>query len=99
MPHPCANQATWSKEQEPVLCWTQALCFGWEIPVVISILVLFCLFGWFGFVCLILVYGFVFDYRSPYLPWLNEENGFIPIFLLIPRPIENQNPTKRQKGQ
>lgn len=54
---------------------------------------------WFGFVCLILVYGFVFEYRSPYLPWLNEENGFIPIFFLIPRPIENQNPTKRQKGQ
>ena len=57
------------------------------------------LFVWFHFVCLFLVYGFVFDCESPYLPWLNEENGFIPIFLLIPRPTENQNPMRRQKGQ
>ena len=106
MPDPCASQATWSKEQEPVLCWTQTLCFCWELPVVISTLVLFgwlvsfCLFVvFFFFVCLFLTYGFVFDWESPYLPWLNEENGFTPIFLLIPRPIENQNPIRRQKGQ
>ena len=59
----------------------------------------FCLVGWFHFVCLFLAYGFVFDWESPYLPWLNEENGFTPIFLLILRPIENQNPIRRQKGQ
>lgn len=35
---------------------------------------------WFRFVCLFLVYGFVFDCESPYLPWLNEETGFIPCF-------------------
>lgn len=55
----------------------------------------------FGFACLVsfclfvLVYGFVFDCESPYLPWLNEETGFIPIFLLIPRPTENQNPMRK----
>ena len=49
MPDPCASQATWSKEQEPVLCWTQTLCFCWELPVVISTLVLF---GWLVSFCL-----------------------------------------------
>ena len=69
--------------------------FVWLVGFVLSV----CLFFVFFFVCLFLTYGFVFDWESPYLPWLNEENGFTPIFLLIPRPIENQNPIRRQKGQ
>lgn len=61
---------------------------------------LHCLFVYLFFSCLF-VFGIlfcsVFDSKSPYLSWLNEEeNGFT--LICWPRPKENQN-IRRQKGQ
>lgn len=70
----------------------QFLHFWVEVLVAIPTLV------WFGFVCLLWLFHFVFDSRSPYLSWLNEEeNGFTAIFW--PKPVEKQNTIRRQRGQ